>query len=418
MNTITKRMINGMLACFMIISLLSRNMVFASAATDAAKTTGTNAAVYEYSPMLEKGGNIYYIQRVEGREYSYDIYRLEVDTGNITRLISSKSDILGMMFHKDTLYYTYYDENDVYRTKSYSINTKEVKTICNGYFITLDDNSIYYTVSKGKETKLYKKNYNSKKAVLIYTGNMTLQFVKNLDNNLYFSQYNEGNSKLTLYTLMPGNTKLTAVTSDKIKLEDTRPSYPFVSDIVRLNKDIYYQYGRLEGSGNYWYGTLIKLASPGKVKSVIAEQMYEEQIHHNGSSIFYIGNESSGKQYQYNTKTNKTSTYTYKTSGTETFNMIGAETYSAGADGKEWITVYRSTSGTIRSKTDKPFIRLSYRQEEEYDYYASVRRYGDYLLIPVTCMDYRDNSNGWRGRIVGVSWYVYGSDGKLLAQFQ
>jgi hypothetical protein len=411
MNTLPKRILRFILVFFTIAFLLPQNIPITSAAT--------NKAVYEYSPMLEDRGNIYYIQRVEGDEYSYDIYRLEVATGKKTRLLSSKNDILDMMIHKDTLYYTSYEgEKDVYQTYSVSIDGKDKKTVCNGYFICLDDSGIYYIVSKGKESKLYKRDYNSKKAILIYTGNMTFSFVKNLDNTLYFTQFNEASSKLTLYTLMPEQTKLAVLTANKITLNGSERTFPMVSDITKINGDIYYQYGTYEGSGSYWYGTLIKLDSSTKKNSVIAEQLYEEQIYHNDSSIFYIGTESSGKHYRYNTKTGKTSSYKYKITGTESLNILGDKTYSAKADGKKLIVVSHFTSGTNKSNLVKSFINLSYKQKKEFSYSASVKKYGDFLLIPVTCMDYNDTSYGWRGRCVSITWYVADSDGKILAQFQ
>ena len=411
MNTIIKRVFNFILVLFIIISPLPQNVLITSAAT--------NVMVYEYSPMLEDRGNIYYIQRVESDEYSYDIYRLEVATGKKTRLISSKDDILGMMLHNDTLYYTSYEgEKDVYQTYSVSIDAKDKKTICNGYFLCLDDSSIYYTVIKGKESKLYKKDYGSKKSTFIYTGNMTFSFAKNLDNTLYFTQFDEVSSKLTLYTLIPEQTKLAVLTTDKIMLNGSERTSPKVSDVAKINGDIYYQYGTYQGTGNYWYGTLNKLDSGKNKKSVIAKQLYEEQIYHNDNIIFYNDTDRSEVHYQYNTKTGKISTYTYKATGTESFNIFGDKTYCAKVDGKELITVSRFTSGTNKSNLVKSFIKLSYKQEKKFDYSASVKKYGDYLLIPVTCRDYSDTSNGWRGRCVSVIWYVTDSDGKILAQFQ
>ena len=157
-------------------------------------SAATNATVYEDSPMLENRGNIYYIQTVDGEKNTFDIYRLEVATGNKSRLLSSENDIVSMMIHNDTLYYnSHEDGKNVYQTQisSLSIDGKNKKTICNGYLMSLDDNNIYYTVVKGEERKLYKRDYDSKEATLIYTGNMTFSFVKTLDNTLYFTQFNE-----------------------------------------------------------------------------------------------------------------------------------------------------------------------------------------------------------------------------------
>ncbi len=410
MSAIAKRILNFTLIFFIIIILLPQNVMITNAAT--------KATVYEYSPMLADNENIYYIKIVEGDEYSYDIYRLKVATGNKTRLLSSRNDILNMMLHKNTLYYTCYDgEKDVYQIHSVSTDAKEKKTICNGYFLCLDDSSIYYTVIKGQENKLYKRNYGSNKAIFICNVNMTFRFVKNLDNTLYFTQYNEATSKLTLYTLMPEQSKLATLTTEKIKLNGSERTDAIVSDLIKINGDIYYQYGTYEGTGYYWYGTLKKLDLNTSKKSVIAEQLYEEQIYHNDYSIFYNGTDFSGEHYQFNTKTGKTSSYIYKTTGTESFNILGDETYCTKADGKNLITVSRFTSGTNKENLVEAFVNLSYKQKKNFSYSACIRKYGDYLLIPATCMDYNSTSS-WRGICVSVTWYVINSDGKILAQFQ
>jgi hypothetical protein len=410
MSAITKRILNFILIFFLLIILLPQNVMITNAAT--------KATVYEYTPMLADNENIYYIQIVEGDEYSYDIYRLEVATGNKTRLLSSMNDILSMMLHRNILYYTCYDqEKEVYQIHSVSTDAKDNKIICNGYFLCLDDSGIYYTVIKGEESKLYKRNYGSNKATFICNVNMNFRFVKNLDNTLYFTQFNEASSKLTLYTLMPEQSKLAVLTTEKIKLNGSERTDIIVSDLVKINGDIYYQYGAYEGTGNYWYGTLKKLDLNTKTKAVIAEQLYEEQIYHNDDSIFYNGTDFSGEHYQFNTKTDKTSFYIYKTTGTESFNILGDETYCIKADGKDLITISRFTSGTNKEDLVKAFARLTYKQKKNYSYSAGIRKYGDYLLIPVTCMDY-NNAGSWRGRCVSVIWYVISSDGKILAQFQ
>lgn len=412
MNNISKQILNLFAACLLIAVLLPQNALITSAAT--------NAMVYEYSPMLEDNGNIFYIQRVEGKVNTYNIYRLEVSTGKKTKLLSSENDILDMMIHNDTLYYiSYVSDKDIYQTYSVSIDAKDKKTICNGYAVYLDDSSIYYTVMKGEKNKLYKQDYESKKDMLIYTGNLSFSFVKNLGETLYFTQFIEASSKLTLYTLASEEqVKLTVLTTEKIKLDGTEREYPTVSDIVKINGDIYYQYGTYEGSGSYWYGTLKKIDTKANKKSVIVEQIYEDQIFHNDSSIFYNGLESSEKRFQYNTKTGKTSTYIYKTTGSESFNILGDKTYCAKADGEKLITVSSFTSGAIKKNKTELLMSIPYKQKKELDYSASVSKYGDYLLIPVTCVDYNDTTYGWRGKLISINWYVADMNGKVLAQFK
>lgn len=411
MNTITNRIFKFIFVFFITVNLLPQDVFITSAAT--------NATVYEDSPMLEYRGYIYYIQTVNGVKNTFNIYRLEVATGNKTKLISSKKDIVGMMIHNDTLYYnSHEDGKNIYQTQisSVSIDGKEKKDICNGYLTSLDDNSIYYIVVKGNTSKLYKRDYDSRNATLIHTGNIAFSFVKNLDNTLYFTQFNETSSKITLYSLTPGQTRLSILTTDKIILDGSEKSGPTVSDIIKLNGDIYYQYGVYEGSGSYWNGTLIKINSSANTKSIIEKQVSEEEIYHNDNSIFFVEMDSSEKHYQYNTKTGKKSSYTYKIGTTESFNILGDKTYCIKPDGKELITVSCFTSGTNKSNWINSFIKISYKQKKEFDYITSIKKYGNYLLIPVKCMDYK-STKVWWGKCVSITWYVADSDGKILAQF-
>lgn len=410
MNSKTERIIKGISILIILMLLVPQNLINAEAAT--------HAAVYKFSPMLEDAGNIYYVQRVEGDEYSYDIYRLEIATGNKTKLVTSQNDILTMLIEGETLYYTCYEgEKDIYQTYSASIDGKEVKTVCEGYLVYLDDSNVYY-MDMGKKNRLYKKAQDSQKPDLLHTGNMTFRYVKNLENTMYFSQVNNTSSKLTIYTLEPEQTKLSVLTTEKLSQNGEGIIDPLVSDIIKINGDIFYQYGSREGSGSYWYGALKKLASDTGKKATIAAQLYEEKIYHYDSSIFYNGTESSEKRYRYNTKTGKTSEYQYKIIGTETFNILGDKTYVAKADGKDLITVSRFTSGTNQKKLVKSFISIAHKQNKKYDYYAEVKQYGAYLLIPVTCMDFNDTSHSWRGRLASMTWYVTDMEGKLLTQFE
>ena len=194
-----KRILSMVLILSMLLILPSQNTLSANAAT--------TKIVYSYTPMLVENGNIYYIQRIEGDQYTDQLYRLEIATGKKTSLLTSSEDILGMMLHNDTLYYTsYVGKKNIYQTYSVSLVTKEKNTICDGKFVSLDDSGIYYIVTEGAVSKLYKRAYDSDKATLLYTGNTTFRFVKNLDNTLYFSQFNEKSSKLTLFKLMPEKT--------------------------------------------------------------------------------------------------------------------------------------------------------------------------------------------------------------------
>jgi len=88
------------------------------------------------------------------------------------------------------------------------------------------------------------------------------------------------------------------------------------------------------------------------------------------------------------------------------------------ADGEKLITVSSFTSGAIKKNKTELLMSIPYKQKKELDYSASVSKYGDYLLIPVTCMDYNDTTYGWRGKLISINWYVADMNGKVLAQFK
>lgn len=89
MNTKIKRLLNIIMVFFLVVTQLPQNVLISSAAT--------NAKVYEYSVMLEDRGSIYYIQTVEGDKNIDNIYRIEITSGNKTKLISSKNGVAGVL---------------------------------------------------------------------------------------------------------------------------------------------------------------------------------------------------------------------------------------------------------------------------------------------------------------------------------
>lgn len=411
MKLTIKRISRILLSILLLITLVFQNTHVVNAAN--------SAIVYEYSTMLVDKGNIYYIQTVEGDNTNYNIFRLEISSGKKTKLISTNSYILNMVIHKSTLYYTCYNsEKEAYYIYSVSINGKSKATVCAGNVICIDDSGIYYDIFEGENSKLYKRNFKDNSDTIIFTGNMSLQYIKEIDKTFYFSHFNQKSSVIELYTLLQGGAQLTRLTTDKVTLNETERNFPLVSDIAKINGDLYYQYGSYEGTGNFWYGTLKKLDIRTNKKSVIAKNLYDAHIYHDQNNIYYSGIESNAKYYYYNSKTNKTISYTCNTSDNESLSILGNKTYSAKVNGKDKVTISRFTSGTNKKNLIEPFIRFTYKQTKSLNYYVSVKQYGKYLIIPVNCMDYNDYSYGWRGKCVSITWYVADQKGNILSQFK
>lgn len=403
-----KRIISILIVICVIISIIPQKTVSAAA----------KDIIYKYSTMLEDQGNIYYIQTSESDNsdaLSYSIYRLEVSTGTKTKLISTDNYIISMAIHYGTLYYTSYEsENPEYTVYSIAVTGGDIKSICAGYVLYADNNGIYYIINSNSSCKLYRKAYDGSKDTLLYTGNSTFHYVKCIDQTLYFSQYNKSTSKIVLFALQPGALKLTTLAAIKIKLDSYSTSIPTISDAAVVNGDLYYQYGTYEGSGSFWYGTLVKLDADTKKITTITKEMTDSTLYYGENKIYYADIDDS---HVYNTVSGKSTTYQCKATDAEYLSILGDITYSAKTVNLKYITVSSFTSGTNKKNLVKDFIKIPYKQKSSLTYAPDVQKLGDYLLISVECIDYNAPGFGWRGEYLEIKWYVADLNGKVLAEF-
>ncbi len=408
MKKIRKQIVCALLVLCMAFIMMPMNMVEAKE-----KTTGT---VFEYSPMVEEDGSIYYIKSVGETVATCYIYRMDVATGTKTKLVTSDYYILSMVIYDDKLYYTSYEsKDDQYHTYSISVNGGDKKQILTGIVIYADQNGIFYTQNSDTKINLYKKTDDGSKDKKVCTGNSSFLFIKALDNTLYFSQYTQDTSVLKLYSMQSSSSKITTVAKRKVVKDKYSYSIPRISDVVEVNGNLYYQYGTHEGSGSFWYGTLVKIDLSTDKQTIISKDMIEDALYYDDSNIYFNDMKSNTKYYKYNVNTNKTTTYSVKTVDTETFSMIGSKTYLAKPDSNEYIMVSSFQSGTNKKDFMEDFIKISCKQKKDLTYSASVKSLGDYLVIPVTCIDYTDGSYGWRGKLLQVKWYVFDQEGNLLS---
>ena len=249
--------------------------------------TGTAQAagiVYEYSKMIEIDGNIYYIPTVEGS--SYNIYRLNPKTGTKTQIASSDTYITALVTYNNTLYYTSDNAKGTGSTTySVSLDGGSPHTLSKGVVCYADKSGIYYTIENEKNCLLYRKSYTGGKDVLIYKGNSSFKYIKNIGSTLYFGQYKGSPSRIELLSLKSGKAKPTLLSSLKLKADSDTDNPPAISDVVSIKGNLYYQFGTYQGSGSFWYGTLVKFDTAAKKSTVITDQMIVPSISYSGSSI-------------------------------------------------------------------------------------------------------------------------------------
>lgn len=400
--------------CFML-SLLLLTAVFNTGTVQA--ESGTTGIVYSYLTMLEDNGYIYYIQTLQDSKdsYSYDIYRFNPVTGDKNKIVSSNNGFRSMVVYNNVLYYTSNETDSIeYTTYSVSVKGENQQTVSKGTVLYADKKGIYYLVEKDTKKLLYMKSHADKKSVLLYTGNSSFDFIKSIGTTLYFGQYKEATSKIQLLSLKSGNTKPTVLSS--LKAEQVSDQSPIISDIISIKGNLYYQFGTYQGSGNFWYGTLVKYSNTEKTTSIIHDNMTTDFLTYSTDKIYFdeLGNYS--VYYTYNVNTNKLTSSNINYPGTVT--IVNKYSYRIKLDEKKYITLSRFTSGTNNKNLVTDFIKIAYTPDSKFDYSAGITALGKYLLIPVECTDYNDPDYGWRGKVISIKWYVADLNGKILADFQ
>jgi len=398
--------------CFML-SFLLLTAVFSTVTVKAeSETTGL---VYGYLPMLEDNGYIYYIQTVQGSKDSYDIYRINPVTGDKNKIVSSDYYIRSMVVYNNVLYYTSNETDSIeYTTYSVSVKGANQQTVSKGTVLYADKKGIYCLVEKDTKNLLYMKSPADKKSVLLYTGNSSFRFIKSIGTNLYFGQYKAATSKIQLLSLKSGSTKPTVLSS--LKTEQLGDQFPIISDIISIKGNLYYQFGTYEGSGSFWYGTLVKYNNTEKTTSIIHDNMTTDFLTYSSDKIYFdeLGNYS--VYYTYNVNTDKLTSSTINNPGA--VSIVNKYSYRINLDKKKYITLSRFTSGTNYKNLVTDFIKIAYTPNSKLDYSAGITALGKYLLIPVECIDYNDPDYGWRGKVISIKWYVADLNGKILTDFQ
>jgi hypothetical protein len=371
------------------------------------------SVVYRYTDMVEKDGFIYYI-KTDDETLRDSICRIELATKKTEEIVKSEN-LIGFMIYEDTIYYEVYEDNSNPISYTVSLEGKEKTKVCDGKIIYVDGNGIFYTNTVKGETSLYKISTDDNNKTKIYKDQEVFDYVKNIGSTLYFYQYNEATSNVSLLSMESSDSKLATLTSDSLGKDSF--GYIQVSDIVEIGGNLYYEYGSYQGSGNFWYGTLKKLSSENK-KTTIAKDIVEDTLQYDSKNLYYSFYEDYTHMKKYNTVTGKSSSFNFKQGDKESYAILGAKTYLASTASKKYISVSYFDSGTNRRNLKKDFIKFSYKQGSKLTYSAGVKKLGDYFLVYVERIDYDDSNYGWRGRYAGITWYVADSEGEIVGSFK
>ncbi|SES92402.1 DUF5050 domain-containing protein [[Clostridium] polysaccharolyticum] len=343
---------------------------------------------------------------------SSKLCRFKTSKGKTTVLASGKTGISSFQVCSSTVYYSSYEKGDKAKTYSVSVTGKNRKKICDGKMEYVDSKYIVYEKQDGlNNKKYYHKEFKTGKVTLL-ARSTAYSYIKNIKNTLYFRKYDESTKKVELLSMKASDTKLKSVTSDKVD-DGLIGCQGEISDIISLQGNVFYQYGTYQGSGGFWYGTLVKISSKGK-KTVICKDMIEDSLFYDSTHIYYLNGMESTKNISYNAKTGKKTSYKVPLTENQRYDILGSRTYLLDTAVKNKVTVSRFASGTNKKNLRKNFIKITYKQNARYTYSAGIRKAGSYYLVYVQAIDYNDLNYGWRGNYIGTKWYVADSAGKVL----
>lgn len=372
--------------------------------------------VQEYSDMIGQGGYIYYIRTSE-RNGNAAIWRMKVKDGSKSKVVSESGGVLRLLAAGQQLYYTTVNENSEWEVCTCRLNGEDVQTLCEGVVCHADSENVYCIRNvNDSQSRLYVKNLKTGKKTSIKTTKegQNIDYVCTIGSSSYYYIYDGSTDKLMLYQLHTATNRLTRIATEKRVAEGSTGAL-LVSDVRQIDGELYYDFGSYEGSGSFWNGTIKKLTTDGKKKTV-AKLTSDDKIV-TGSRELYFENPS-GDTYKYQLKTGKKEKYSLKFEKDISYTVLGDKTYMADTSDKKKIVISRFTSGTERETLTKNFITIPFKQKANVNYSVSMKTEGVYNMICVTGRDFTDQTYGWRGRLDSIDWYVTDGAGTILGSFR
>lgn len=407
MNKIIRFFTGLVLVFCMVAGLAAAAPVTAYAADD---------FVQAYSDMIGQGGYIYYIRTSE-KDGSAEIWRMKVADGQSSRVVSEANGIVRLVVCGQQLYYTTANEDAQWEVRTCQLNGEDLKTVCEGIVCCADNEQVfcirYVTPARAR---LFVQNLATGKRTSVRTvkEGQTFDYVGNIGNDSYYYLYDSTTDKLYLYRLDASSKKLIRIATEKRVAADAGAPLQ-VSDVRQIDGELYYDFGSIEGSGGFWYGTIKKLTVDGKKKTV-AKQTGDDCIIAGNSELYF--STPKGDYYKYSFKTGKKTKYSLKFEQGIDYNILGDKTYMADLSNPKKIMISRFTSGTDRETLTKNFVTIKFQQKANVSYSVRMKQVGVYTMICVTGMDFTDPSYGWRGRMDSIDWFIIDGAGTLLGSFQ
>lgn len=369
--------------------------------------------VYSYNQIIEDNGFIYYIKSMNsGKDV---IYQLDLSNNKKKVIVKNARGISNMFIENDLLYYVGLNTQGVTVTYSVSVSNGKQKKVCNGTLKYIDSKHFFYITCKNDAYYLYKYNRSTKKSLLVKKGNLTFDYIKSIGSTLYFYENTDNYSKLKIYEIEANNNKLTETTTMNFESPIPEDYAILVTDLLDMNGNLYYQYGNYQGSGNFWYGSLIEFNKTKKIQKILDNSLEDEHLYPVKDTIYYkSSNYKELKAYQ--TTTGKLSSNSLAQDDDCSVQIIGSYAYYGNVANHSYIRIERS-SLVSDTTTKKNFIKFPYKQKSELSYSTCIKQVNSYYLVSVEVRDFSDTSYGWRGKFVGIKWYVANSKGKIIATF-
>lgn len=393
--------------------------VFAAFAATPVQVRANNF-VEEYRDMIGQGGYIYYVKtKTTAKGDGAVIYRMKVATAEKSKVIEETHGIINMCVSGPNLFYTTYSEDGMrWEIWHCNLDGSEAERVCDGCLCYADGADLYGIKYVGAKTRLFHVGLSAngkRTAVKTVKEGTVLDYACTVDKTSYYYTYNGKTERIALYALEKGKTKLKKLATEK-RAENDSNSALLVSDVKRINGELYYNYGSYEGSGHFWYGTIKKLTADGK-KKVVGKNVENDTIIA-GTKELYFYDSLAGCYYKYDLAAGKKTKYAMEYKEGVNYIILGDKTYMADTSNKKKITISRFNSGTAQETLTKDFITIPFKQKANVSYSVSMRQVGIYNMVCVTGTDFTDQSYGWNGNVVSVDWYITDGAGTVLGSFR
>lgn len=375
-----------------------------------------NTYVYEDSDLIGQGGYIYFIRRLYDSSTA-TICRKKVADGKVSKVVSEPNGVVRLVVNGQYLYYTTIDDENGWVIRMCRLNGDDAHTLCGGIVSYADASHVYgiETLASGKQ-RLFCLEYETEDTTRIKTvsASQTLDYIGNIGSDSYYYIYDQKKDTVSLYRLSTADNRFLRVASDKRSAKDSTSPLQ-ISDVAQAGGELYYDFGSYEGSGNFWYGTIRKLTTDGKRKTV-AKSTGSDRLMIGSRELYF--STPQGNDYKYQLSNGKKSKYSLTLQKGISYTILGDKTYMADTSNKKKITISRFKSGTDRETLTKNFITIPFKQKKNVSYSVQLKQVGIYNLVCVTGTDFTDRSYGWRGKLTSINWYITDGAGTVLGSFQ